>query len=449
MSTTTEETVDEAIRLFTQQDEDGQVDAMVPIRWCISRETAERIQRMAIDSPQLVIVVEHSGKEMDRYIVPLEAQMRYIQFRRPGKNVVHATVMWPRYGESVKKHLTSRYDRTRQPSVPLIENVQPGVVPIQARYDELHNRFWRAEEEDDTLADTLRAELDQVTAELNAARASEPTVCLIRNTMDEVARLSYEARLTVVVPDEMFAKTPPRWMNWLGTRYTWSYTAVDQCDLRKRALITLFTLPFFLVIKWAAAAVIEVVNLTVCAVLLFFGMRNLNFEPLRRPFEHSPMDIGLRMRPSFWWTKEPKEKWRTRYELRHPVLLVLNPPTILGIALVVWGLYAAIGSLVFTILGGVALAAVALTAIGFVISRIEGPVSRWNEKRTAAKTAARQRDKTERSVRAKEVLRRDLEQLTCSTASRQVKVSALPKEHQTIHLRFQDLKSKVCRPFAR
>ena len=94
MSTALEDRTEEALSLFVDQDEEGQVDSVVPIRWCISRATAEMIQRVEIENPQLVIVVENAGKEMDRYIVPLEALMCFIRFRRPGHNIVHATIMW-------------------------------------------------------------------------------------------------------------------------------------------------------------------------------------------------------------------------------------------------------------------------------------------------------------------------------------------------------------------
>ena len=48
-----------------------------------------------------------------------------------------------------------------------------------------------------------------------------------------------------------------------------------------------------------------------------------------------------------------------------------------------------------------------------------------------------------------EELRERIEQLLVCNGDFTPQLSALPKDRQTIYLRFQDFKAKVCKPFAR
>jgi len=61
--------------------------------------------------------------------------------------------------------------------------------------------------------------------------------------------------------------------------------------------------------------------------------------------------------------------------------------------------------------------------------------------------------KTEQKLKKKnELLRqrqnRELEQMACCLLPEEISYATLPKEKKTVHLRFQHLKSTVCRPFA-
>lgn len=451
MSTTTEQIPEEAIRLFTVQDEDGQVDATVPVRWCISRETAEMIQKRGISEPKLVIVVEHDGRETDRYVVPLESEMRYIQFRRPGGNVIHATIVW---GSEAESMLNSRFDSGGY-RVPLLAVSRPGVEKLEKQDDELGEQLWRLEDSSDAKADeisALNAQREGVRTEIRNLRDTEPEQCHMRHNFDDIHSIDSTAELGVTVPEELFAGKPPRWMNWLGHLYDgwWSRKAPrDQCDLRRRALITLATLLPVTLFQLIALVCIEAVDLAFAGLLLFVGARNINFASLRHPFQYSPKDMQRDLKPSVWWHKKVVTKnddgrvIKVEYKERNAVTIVINPPVVVFFTAVGFGCYLLWGSLTFLYLG--VAAAFIIAVIGCIVAVLfEGPVASFVEKHTEKR--ARDREEQERLDR--ESLRKELEQLACSSASREVSLSALPKERRTVYLRYQNLKSKVCRPFA-
>ena len=255
----------------------------------------------------------------------------------------------------------------------------------------------------------------------------------------------------------MFAKTPPRWMTWLGQRYTfWDRAPRDQCDLRRRAIFTGVTLPFvtaaLLLFYATIGTIIVAINLLITGVLLLFGMRELNFAPVRHPLAHTPNEIWMTQKASVWWTKKEVHT-RVRisytdtyvtYTDRHPVFFAVNPPAVVVSTLAGLVLYHFFGSVLFIILGVMTafLIGLVILVVGVIVG---GSIPQYNLRRSEKKKL----EAKEASRYARVSLRRDLELLACDGRSREVRVSALPKGRRTVVLRFQDLKSKVCRPFAR
>ncbi len=462
MSTTMEKAPSEALSLFLDQDEKGQVDSSVPVRWCISRETAKMIEEKDIIDPQLVIVIEQDGVELERYVTPLEDQMRYIQFRRPGKNVIHATIM--RQGdnadESVKKLLSKRHDNGTY-RIGLLRDERPKTEALDARESSLRAQRRRLDEDMqdyDKERAVLTAKIDQVCSEAREMRASEPLIVNLRGGFDSIERIGDEFQFDVMVPEEMFAKEPPRWMKWLGTHYShWNSAARDQCDLRRRALFTLFTLPFYWCGKAVAAVAIvatalvyavgfEIAALASVLGLLIAGKRDIGFGVLLDPLDGDLREIWDPAQPSFWWNKKVPIEFsdRYRYELRHPVLTVLNPLVVLSIVAIGIALYVLLSASLFQLIMIVVVSLFIVTAliIGILASDRIAQAKESHTKRI-------EREEEERKERQKLALRKDLEQLACTSASRMVSVSALPRERQTVALRFQAFKSQVCKPFAR
>jgi hypothetical protein len=443
LSTATDERVEDAIQLFTVQNEEGQVDSVVPLRWCISRATAEMIQERQIEDPQLVIVIENGGKEMDRFIVPLEDQMRYISFRRPGTNVVHATIMWPKSNDSVKKVLTKRFDDGTF-RVDLLDYEPPRLARLHHRLEQLRrsidDAYFRGEDE---AVRRLEVQMDEANAEIRTLRGREGHEHIIRYGFDSLGRIEGDAQLEVLVPSEMFAREPSRLMSWLGTVH-WSSQPRDQCHLRKRALVTVGTGPLVLLLMAVVLASAEIVQLVVIGALLFVGKRNINFGVLKDPLV-SPKEAQWGVKPSRWIKRKVTESGGyTHYRDRHVFWFLVNPPMIVvcvGIGVVFYAFTDAAWPI---ILSGSAVLFFGLAVwIGEMLAG--GPLARLNKRREEAVRKLLQ----EARQRALEERNRELEQLACSGVSREVSLSALPRNRRTVVLRFQNVKAKVCRPFAR
>lgn len=437
-----------ALRIFLDQDEKGHVDSNVPVRWCISREIAEIIQARAIDKPMLVIVIENDGRETGRFVVPLENQMHYIQFSRPGTSTIRSTIMWSTGEDPLEKQLKKR-QKYGGYSVSLLNGDQPQCRAFERKISGTRHWLWRLLDEgkdrDSKLIKGLEAKIERMDSELEELRATEKRVCSLTDDFWDMERLPISSELDVEVPKEMFAKEPNRFMKWLASRYNWERSAFDQCSLRRRALITLFTLPFvamFLAIKRVVLYVGEkvvtagwwIVLLASYVNAVFFGVRKLNKSVLKgNPRNYDPQDIWRHSEPTIWLYKKDKESGE--YIAKHPVFLVLNPPALLFFCVVGLALYFVFSSLTLLV---IALAAFVLIAIAIIVAVAAfEPV-----------TTSLTKTKESREENQKETLRNDLEQLACSNASREVNLSALPKRRRSVSLRLQATKAKVCKPFA-
>ncbi len=79
---------------------------VLPVRWCISRQMAEILhQRQGdmIGKPMIVITIVREvegedglkkGREVARHLYPLDQFMAYVPFRSAGDHTLHATVLW-------------------------------------------------------------------------------------------------------------------------------------------------------------------------------------------------------------------------------------------------------------------------------------------------------------------------------------------------------------------
>ena len=164
VSTLEQQEQSEAIQLFTIQDQNGQVDSVVPLRWCISRETAHMLQGGKIGEPYLLIAIENCGQEMGRYLVPLTAEMCYIQFRRPGENILHATIVWSgQFNDQKVEEVFSKKNDYGGYMADVITSFRPGVEALEERVRQLNLAYYDARgKEDEPAQDSLRAAVDQV-----------------------------------------------------------------------------------------------------------------------------------------------------------------------------------------------------------------------------------------------------------------------------------------------
>lgn len=293
MTTSTKALVaEDALSLFIGGEDKSHMDSSTAVTWCISKATAVQLQEIGAQNPQLLIVITNDEKEVDRYIVPLKKMMKHIHFRRPGKNIVHATIVWPSDGyadDTPKSIFSDRLDDGRYTATAVSKH-QPISSALMKKIIMTERKLWESPAYDSEASKQLRIEKMDLEKEHSKIVDDEPFVFGIRTDFDGVEQLGEEAQIEVIVPKEMFAKDPPRWMKWLGTRFDWwPTTAIDQCDLRRRALITGFVLPPWLVMKWTflivAGLFIQVANLFVLAFGLLLGIRKMNFNPFRHPFQ--------------------------------------------------------------------------------------------------------------------------------------------------------------------
>lgn len=438
----------EGIQLFIDQDDSGQVDSVVPVRWCISKELASQLQEADVQYPFMLLVITNGSNEMGRYVVPLMREMTYIRFSRPGINMVHATVVWKnnntRSSDLPNRKLLDTRDRAN-----VIISYRLGYDALLAQREVIDAMI----PETDIIGEIeeLQARRAKIIELLNEEFNKPYDSARLYESIDGVNRSTQETTLRVDVPAVMFAKEPPRIMKWFGTRYPiWNKAAVDQCHLRRRALITAATLPIVAPFVLLVALFATVINFSAATVLLVSGRRGIDFRPLRHPLTYAPAYAWDELGPSVWFMKKNTISYldddnvprhATIYSRRSVVIRGINPFTV-GIAVIG-------GCIISVLLNSLLwiLACVGALLMGVLLATLFirfFPDSWWERRKQRRKE--RQKAKMA-ELRAKRT--EQLQQLACNTLPRPVNVAALPPEQQTIRLRFNQLKAKVCKPYAK
>ena len=380
---TTTATADElGITLTTSLRADGEGDSVVPVRWCVGRALVQHLKDRDVDDAQVLIVVTHpvTDTETDRYLVPLTNEMAFVRFRRPGANVVRAAVVSPDSLYGLKKVREKVLGRDKDG---WDYNVMDALGSVSTGY--------------------LRP----------------------YGTTD---------RITVSVPEEMFAKEPSRavktYVKWLFPR--WRF--YDECGWRKQKLLAFGLSPFVLVYLILR----ELLLIPILFTQSFFGFRGARWgllvHPLRNPIEVANPDPGT----CRWLQK--KDGTDTTW------LMALNPVTVLAVTL--FGVL--IGSLVSWLFDvtdltgffiGLGIVGSALVLLALTGDRLSSAITRWGVamRRRAAETEAREH---------REALE-DLESLVCNGGPRPATLGAVPRHHRTARLRYQAVKARVCKQFAR
>ena len=304
-------------------------DSVVLLTWNISQETALMLQE-ADTKPYLLVAVSDGDheNEMSRDLVPLTKKgTMFLRFHRPGVNVVHATVVWSRgRADSPKKVLLARRDngefRTN-----VLRAIRLPVEQIREQKEALeHEGRFLYEPEDKKRMAQIRKELNRLDSELDGAYQA-PFELHIRRDFDDLWTLKFEVQHVLEVPEAMFGKS--WWITrFFGNYYKfWGRKAVDQCQLRRRALFTIPTLPFFFLF-WGVVFTVGSVLLTLATLLttgflLLLGVRNLNFSALWKPWEEGPKGVYEDAEKSRWWWK--KNVWDISSNHRQAVKYVLRP----------------------------------------------------------------------------------------------------------------------------
>jgi hypothetical protein len=350
--------------------------------------------------------------ELFRYLVPLESMMTWIDFRGSGEHSVGAAVVWVKNG-SVISERAARVGHHQALTKSVFERIGNGRFDWTLRFTDY-----------DGILQRKRIEFDR----------DQRSTGICAEGMTSIS---------VFVPDNHFAKKPPRWL-WKFGNWWFEDEAIHQCQFRKRLMTT--TLPKLIITPiWLVLTVL--LRLIIAAVAAIFGLRRIEWKAVVSPFSTYFQDVGRDCEMSGWVNRMT---WPFL-----PVVVIAS---------------AAAGFVVMRLLKSVEVmpganfwlfgAAVffGVLFINFLINRLIIPaVDRWVYKsirETAEERKARRKREAEDMKRRKrreflEAIQNDIEEhLLCESALITTDVSELPKGKRTIWLKFMDTKSKVCKPFA-
>lgn len=239
--------------------------------------------------------------------------------------------------------------------------------------------------------------------------------------------------ISVDVPAGVFAPEPSdaekAWVN-----HFFRDKCIDQCEFRRRRLFAYGVQPFIMLGQL-------VIRLFFLLVALLIGARNTSFMPLLHPLRYDLSEatkvctggsVFIRhLKEDEPGEPDPKGFWPVMsYIVRSFWCTPLMPAVWIPVALL-WHFHKLL--LAGAIAGGVLVAVIAIlffatggakAAFEWVVEKFQKPVTYWY------------------------VDQNEIDLLTCNPNKKAFTLSTLPAEKKTLYLRFQDLKSKVCRPFS-
>jgi|GEM_PF-6699865 len=411
----------------------GENTSTVKVAWCLSKQLSDYLTAEEARDPHVVLFVTHDrdgrAEPQQFQVVPLHTGLTYIGLRHAGINTIHATVVWRMDGKGKPSQMISCLDDVYERDWPL--------APLRAKRDKLYRHFdivmpgGAAERK-------LNEMMDRVNAQIEAIYDG-PTSAMMREHISYVWRAHFETSVDVDVPKEMFAREPWAVQRWLAN-FASKQRKIDECHSRKYALYGLAKLAALIVVSPLIAAFWLVLK-TICAIFvlwhLLWGSRFIGYRALFSWRMANPFEVSRPADYSIWWYRRtsPVERelgLNTGFRLRHPIFLLVNPPVILGSALVAWAIIATNNFWVnFTASLIVGIATVVVTALWFIGTK-------------GVKNARVRQEQKER-----ERLAGELAAITCDLPQQSAVVNyELKPRRQTVRLAFLETKSWVCKPFS-
>lgn len=383
------------IKLLVEKEITG---ATIPIRWCIEKDSLNafkaRIAEEHIKDPYLLLVIV-SGSSVEHLLAPFDQMMEYVQLRHPGENKIFAAVVWDEKG-----------------------------------YKGLWRRFIKRE------------------------NGSYNNVLVFGKFFDPPFLSIGKAELTIDVPVELFAKKPPAWeQRWVN--FFFETKAKDQCQYRRRRILAYSAQPFLVLfwlllklgIRWATVAVLLVLGFWID----FNNSWNpkkwkplLNFTPLVHPRLENYRDLFLYNFRDLADDTGPFIIFFSAY-IFIPIILLAMFFSNFGkiVSFIGTALTRAMGKYFSVITRPLEKMANRMGNILVkLISKIPWPnfgKSRWETGKTKVREG-----KTGQPLAAP----RDIYQLLLCENTSSVKPKEVVSFRNKIHLEYQDLKMKVCKPFA-
>lgn len=374
----------------------------IPVSWCLDEETINMMAKEKVANPQVVICVApsntedkhsryHSSKEY-RKVVPLKDLMTFIEFRSAGPCKIWGFISFKKKkGEAQSTYLAKR-------DGDFASNI--------LNYDGDEYAHWLLETE------TREAQESKKYASL-----SEP--------------------LTVEVPSGVFAAEPKDWEKaWVN--HLFKDKVIDQCEFRRRRMFAYGMQPF-----------IMLGNLFVRFLMLLLGclllLKNVSLKYLLHPLTYT-LGEGWEMfeKGSLVVFHQPEDEEsslkfpKPSYFIRSCWLMPLMPLFWLPVALLLfkgWMTAAMIVALSFI---GLAFC-VMLVAVLTNYFKHAGKPFVW-----AYEFLTRE----DPNQKLWYMDQNEIGFITCAKDKKALTFKDLPAHHKTFRLRFQNLKSQVCKPFS-
>lgn len=402
--------------------------ANVKVAWCLSKNLSEYLQQREAREPHLLVYVSHGENATPQQfkLVQLSQGMTIIGLRAAGTNTIHATIVWRQAGEagpvSVIKNLHDVY-----------ESYNPGVAELKAKRAEVYRQMDSSAVESDVYKAAQR-ELAKINKQLENTYDYNDRLTKISETISYVNQVDLQVSVDVNVPEGMFAKQPNRVVKWLADFAT-DGRKVDECKMRKYAgmgFLKLIAYGVLIPLLWIFA---KTTSLLYLLWLLLLGKRNIEYSAIFCWEPENPAELGRYTGRSFWWYNKikPGDPWASaRYELRHPVFLIINPPVLLALGLIALIVFSINAAWVYG-------AALALAVVGGSIFAVYA--WQWHRKKSGPKP--------EEVNRYRIKLGNDLDNLVCNTPRKSgVVTDEIKPRRMTLTLLFEETKSRVCKPFS-
>lgn len=275
--------------------------------------------------------------------------------------------------------------------------------------------------------DILTKERGSFQTDILTQNGAEYTASIYSDLLD----LFYAEPISVNVPKGVFAKEPAKWERvWVN--HWFRSKPQDQCDFRSRRLLAYSVQPIFVLLD------VLVFRLSMLLISTLWLSRGMSFKYLIHPLRYSIVDSLEVLQGGTWTIPTLPEDADGRlsglitisYAVRKLWKTPLIPLVFIPL-LLIYHFHA------MMILGGI------ISAIVLVIIFSTDDVARLF-KTTDAKFFSQVKVPKPWYLDQEEI-----QNITCGANMKNpTKLSDLPKKHRTIHLHFQELKARICRPFS-
>ncbi len=438
------QTGEEAIELKIETDPKGHVHASARLTWCLPESSRKKLEYRQMRDLHLLVVVECGGKEMSRYCVPLGDPFIYVNFHRPGRNVVHATIVGRTPGAKSVKQVMKE-------DGPLLQQDWTRADQLGEQRSRLETQLKQMKFDGADRSEAyaiLVAKIDQINAEREALfDGSEPSYMVTAGAFN-VDTSELTGKYVVDVQKEFFGES---WKitKIIGGIYTWEKPPRDQCNLRQRVSFTLATSPVALIFT----AAISFVSLLVALWMLFWGYRTVVWRSVIHPYRDDFIDAWKYRGKSRWRYAQIDSAFGGKIDVKRPLWQTcLTPYGLVPVALISALSVRFLGSEKTATLSVGAVVAILLLAGCFFAGG--WLASRLAKRAPKVDVAEARREEEERKQKAaqeqREQYQRYVASLSCDQRpSLDEPIHRVLRQQPSVRLAFKAAKGMVCKPFAR